>query len=499
MHTGLKSKLIHTINRIGRYLDLSKGIGTRSWWLRSLSIVAVTALLQVISAGTSDRTPSADEGPSTREGSIVASAPLATEATLGNDVGELDPIEQANIAEPVQSPPKPNATLNENSRLVLKSGQPLMTALQGAGADRQQAWAAIQALSDHMDMRRLSAGQAFDLKWDGGTGSGLIEVAARDQFDRKIYAVKEGGSFISRSETIPTLALSRYANSEITDSLFLTAERAGVPAAIIVEFIRLFSFDVDFQREIWPGNKFEVVFDRSMAKHYGDIQEGNIQYAKLVLRDHTLELTRYVDKDGRVEYFNNDGKSVRKALMKTPIDGARLSSSFNPNRKHPVLGYRRAHKGVDFSAPTGTPIMAAGDGVVERASYYGSFGNYVRIRHNGTWKTAYAHLSKYGRGIKSGTRVKQGQIIGYVGATGRVTGRHLHYEVHKNGTAINPMKMKLPSGRVLKGSELATFKQGLDILMADMGEAEQFENLRLATDEGLTPINKIMEQANASR
>ena len=179
-------------------------------------------------------------------------------------------------------------------------------------------------------------------------------------------------------------------------------------------------------------------------------------YATLILGGKRIELHRFTPESGRTDYFGPDGQSVRKTLMRTPIDGARISSGFG-RRKHPVLGYTKMHRGTDFAASRGTPVYAAGDGVIERSSRNGAYGNYIRIRHNGTYKTAYAHLNGYAKGIRSGARVKQGQVIGYVGTTGRSTGPHLHYEVHVNGKQVNPRKIKMPSGEKLKGKDLEAF------------------------------------------
>jgi len=184
---------------------------------------------------------------------------------------------------------------------------------------------------------------------------------------------------------------------------------------------------------------------------------GNISVAEMVLSGQKIRLHRYKAKDGFVDYYSATGQSVRKALLRTPIDGARISSGFG-RRRHPILGYTRMHKGLDFAARRGTPIYAAGDGVVDFAGRKGGYGKYVRIRHTGTYKTAYAHMHRYGKGVRTGRRVRQGQIIGYVGSTGRSTGPHLHYEVHKNGRQVNPRSIKLPSGRKLKGRELTAFK-----------------------------------------
>jgi murein DD-endopeptidase MepM/ murein hydrolase activator NlpD len=187
------------------------------------------------------------------------------------------------------------------------------------------------------------------------------------------------------------------------------------------------------------------------------VKTGNLVYARLQVNGEDIPIYRYEMKNGDVNYFTADGVSVRKALMSTPIDGARLSSGFGM-RKHPVLGYNKMHKGIDFAAPTGTPIYAAGDGTIERLGQWSTYGNYIRIRHNSDIKTAYAHMSRFAKGLSAGSRVKQGQVIGYVGATGRVTGAHLHYEVLENDTQINPKSVKLPLGETLRGAELASFK-----------------------------------------
>lgn len=340
--------------------------------------------------------------------------------------------------------------------LRIKSGQGLMDALLDNGADRIDAFNAINALSDYFNVRRIQIGQKLDTEYTAdGTLAGL---SLQKDFDNMIYVERSGDQYQGRIEELPSQIITRHSSGIIDDSLFLAAQKQGLPQAIIVELIRIFSYDVDFQREIRKGDQFEIFYERKISEDGRSVQEGDILYARLNIKGEDIHLYRHLP-EGRdfAEYFHEDGQSSKKALMKTPIEGARLSSYYG-SRKHPVLGYTRMHKGVDFSAPTGTPIMAAGDGVIERASWFGSFGNYVRIRHNGSYKTAYAHMSKYGRGIKKGVRVRQGQIIGYVGATGRVTGRHLHYEVHKDDTQINPLNLKMPSGIKLTGVPLKDFE-----------------------------------------
>jgi len=248
------------------------------------------------------------------------------------------------------------------------------------------------------------------------------------------------------------------AEGRIDDSLYMAMDRAGVAPEIIAELIMIYSFDVDFQREIRQGDAFELFYEQYLDETGAVAKHGDILFGNLTLRGKPLNLYRYVTSDDdKIDYYNEHGHSVRKALLRTPIDGARLTSRFG-KRRHPVLGYTKMHKGIDFGARRGTPIRAAGDGVVERASRYGSFGNYALIRHSSEFKTAYAHMKGFARGMKKGAKVKQGQIIGYVGTTGRSTGPHLHYEVLKNGKHVNPLSLKLPSGRRLEGEELKTFQ-----------------------------------------
>ncbi|MBT7581548.1 MAG: peptidoglycan DD-metalloendopeptidase family protein, partial [Kordiimonadaceae bacterium] len=330
-----------------------------------------------------------------------------------------------------------------NKEIYIKNGQGLMDALLDDGADRRDAFNAIASLSDLVNVRKIQVGQKLTTEYTPDGNLNRIEM--QKDFDHLIVVDRKAEGYVSAEEELPSQIITRHASGIIDDSLFLAAQRQGLPQIVIVDLIRIFSFDVDFQREIRKGDQFEVFYERKLSEDGRRVQEGNILYAKLNLSGKDINLYRYTpEASGFADYFHEDGQSSKKALMKTPIEGARLSSYYG-NRKHPVLGYNRMHKGVDFSAPTGTPIMAAGDGVIERSSWYGSFGNYVRIRHNGTYKTIYAHMSKYGRGIKKGVRVRQGQIIGYVGATGRVTGRHLHYEVFMNDKQVNPLSLKIPS------------------------------------------------------
>ena len=256
----------------------------------------------------------------------------------------------------------------------------------------------------------------------------------------------------------------------IQNSLYNTAIKLGIKANTIIEFARLYGFQVDFQRDIWKGDSFQIIYEQYENDDGSLIEGGDIIYSNLNIQGNDLNLYKFEFGKKEIDYFDENGKSIRKTLMKTPINGARLSSSFG-KRKHPILGYTKMHLGTDFAAPTGTPIMASGDGVVTRAQWCGGGGNCVKIKHNSVYQTVYAHMSKFGRGIKKGVRVKQGQIIGYVGSTGLSTGPHLHYEVIENGKKINSQKLKLPSGKTLKGKERKKFevsKIKIDVLKSEL-------------------------------
>ena len=356
--------------------------------------------------------------------------------------------------------------------VAIARGDTLMAVMTRSGSDRKTAHAAIQALSKVYNPRRLRPGQELTLLFDPRHGAApkgaagktdasrppLVQLAFTPSGEQEILvSLNDSGNFVPETIDRPLKRRLHRADANIDDALYLAAKRAGMPAQMIVELIRLYSFDVDFQRDVHPGDRFEVLFEAFYDERGELAKYGDILYAKLHVRKTDLPLYRFVMKDGNIDYFNNKGHSVRKALMKTPVDGARLTSRFG-KRRHPILGYRKMHRGIDFGAPRGTPVLAAGSGVVESAGWNGGYGRYLRIRHNGRYKTAYAHLKAFRRGIKRGKRVKQGQIVAYVGSTGRSTGPHLHYEILVDGRRINPLGLKLPTGKKLKGKELARFQ-----------------------------------------
>ena len=256
---------------------------------------------------------------------------------------------------------------------------------------------------------------------------------------------------------------------KITHSLYKSAENLKIPINLIVEFARIYGFQVDFQRDIRKNDSFQIMYEVFEDENKKIFETGNIIFADLVLRDQSNTLY-YFDKKKDEGHYDVNGKSIKKALMKTPINGARLSSSFGM-RKHPIDGFNKMHRGTDFAAPMGTPIMASGDGVIVRARWCGGGGNCIKIKHNSTYSTVYAHMSKFANGMKAGRRVKQGQVIGYVGSTGKSTGPHLHYEVIENGKKINSQTLKLPSGKILKGKSRELFEVKrikIDVLKSEL-------------------------------
>ena len=381
-----------------------------------------------------------------------------------------------------------STTLDEDDGLVrkavvIRSGDTLSVALTRAGGTREEAEAAIVAFRKVHNPRKLRVGQTLSLAFDpenGSNGSPRLAALALDvAADRDVVVTRgEDGIFLPSVVDRPLDRVLQRTAGTIDSSLYVSARAAGMPNQVLMEMVHIFSFDVDFQREIQRGNSFEVLYEAVFNRDGEFVENGPILYAKLEVGEREIELFRYEPVEGPADYLDANGASVRKALMRTPINGARLSSGYGM-RKHPILGYNKKHLGVDFAAPVGTPIYAGGDGTITMIGWYGNFGKYVRIRHNSTYSTGYAHLSGYAKGMKKGKRVRQGQVIAYVGSTGMSTGPHLHYEVMRGNKRINPMTLKLPSGRKLKGHELAEFHaqvQKITILLAEVPVVTRLAN-----------------------
>ena len=351
----------------------------------------------------------------------------------------------------------------------IKSGETFDKILEIYLIDKYEILKIKQSLSKKVNLDRLDTNQIIYFSLDK-TNNKIIEFTYQISNTQKVFLKRdlEKDNF---NEEILSIKLNKkvvYRENIILQSLYKSATDQRIPANIIIEFAGIYGFQIDFQRDIRKQDKFQVMYEVFLNEKNELVETGEILFANLKLSGQDNSLY-YFDHEGSEGHYDKNGKSVKKALMKTPINGARLSSPFGM-RKHPIDGFNKMHKGTDFAAPMGTPIMASGDGIIKKAGWCGGGGNCVKIKHNSTYQTVYAHMSKFARGIKAGVRVKQGQTIGYVGSTGKSTGPHLHYEVIVNGKKVNSQKLKLPSGKILKGKDRKIFETNkikLDVLKSE--------------------------------
>ena len=326
-------------------------------------------------------------------------------------------------------------------------------------------------LSSNYDLNNLKTGLVIKFTLDESNSKNINNFLFPISRTEKVQLTKNLETNLFEEKILITNLNKKivFKEGKILQSLYKTAVDLNIKPGIVIEFARIYGFQVDFQRDIRKNDNFQIMYEVFEDENGKVFETGNIIFADLKLSGVNNSLY-YFNKKGSKGHYDANGKSVKKALMKTPINGARLSSSFGM-RKHPIDGFNKMHRGTDFAAPMGTPIMASGDGVITRARWCGGGGNCIKIKHNSTYQTIYAHLKNFGRGIKEGVRVKQGQIIGYVGSTGKSTGPHLHYEVIENGKKINSQKLKLPSGKILKNNERRLFevdKIKLDVLKSEL-------------------------------
>ena len=351
----------------------------------------------------------------------------------------------------------------------IKSGETFDKILESYAIDKKEIIKIKKSLKDKINLNKLNTKQIISFSIDK-TKNKINEFSFQVSNTEKINLERnfEKDNF---SEEIVPIKLEKkiiYKENVILQSLYNSAINEKIPPNIIVNFASIYGFQVDFQRDIRKKDKFQLMYELYFNDKKEIVEIGEILFANLKLSGQDNSLY-YFDSEGSEGHYDKNGKSVKKALMKTPINGARLSSSFGM-RKHPIDGFNKMHKGTDFAAPMGTPIMASGDGIVKKAGWCGGGGNCIKIKHNSTYQTVYAHMSKFARGIKAGVRVKQGQTIGFVGSTGKSTGPHLHYEVIVNGKKVNSQKLKLPSGKILKGDERKLFetkKIKIDVLKSE--------------------------------
>lgn len=354
------------------------------------------------------------------------------------------------------------------TEMIVKRGDNFTNLLVKAGMDRRETFFAGKELSKVYNLRSLKSGQKiiiyFHENGEGTDGHGkalefsYLEIEEPDRFVR-LKKTGESQFETSTEEKPLNLSLTK-ASGAIETSLARLASGLGVPPNILNEVIRAYSYDVDFQRDIRKEQHFEVLYEGYFDEEGNKVRDGNVLYALLTIHGKDVKIYQFspTGNENDWDYFTEEGRSLRRSLLKTPIDGAIVSSPFGP-RVHPISGYTKIHRGVDFAAPSGTPFYAAGDGVIERIGRNGGYGNYVRIRHSAEYSTAYGHASRFAQGMRTGRKVKQGQIIAYVGTTGASTGPHLHFEILRNGKQINPARAKIPPGQKLTGKELDLFEK----------------------------------------
>ena len=359
--------------------------------------------------------------------------------------------------------PRSTATISEMIRkqtglealsevqLSLRAGEGIGALLRRGGYESTKISAAVNAIADKVSLRRLQIGTKFQV---ADKGFRFMAKPGRD-----LYVIKHPDSgWLALTALRPIESYVSFFQGAVDGSIYKSAMAAGVSEAAYTEYVRVMGFSVDFQREIRTGDRFELLYETDRDSIDGKRVGGRLHYAGLVLSDRNLGFFRFDEANDVIGWYDEEGNSAARTLIRTPITGARLSSSFG-QRKHPVSGFNAMHKGVDFAAPLGTPIIAAGSGVIRESGWKGSFGRYIRIKHNATYDTAYAHMKSIAPQIRVGTYVKQGQVIGFVGSTGRSTGAHLHYEILVNNRQVNPMTVRLPTGKRIDSQHLEAFKK----------------------------------------
>ncbi len=382
---------------------------------------------------------------------------------------EIEENRKENIQKKKEEETSPNIINNVDKaeyvekKIEILQGDTFVSILKNLNFKQKNIYEIISKIENSFDLKKIKTGEIISVFENNFGEIKKIEFFKDSQTIISVNLDKEINLNIRELTKTSFVESKEY---KITESLFSDGIKNGVSPDILVKIIRLFSFDLDFQRDIRIDTIVSISYEFDEIVETGRLEYNDIKYASIIIDGKQLEYFKFITDDGYIDYFNREGKNVKKSILKTPLDGARISSNFGM-RKHPISGFNKMHKGVDFAAPTGTPIYAGGNGIVEYVGRNGGYGKYVRIRHNNGYKTAYAHLSNYKKGISKGVRVNQGEVIGYVGSTGNSTGPHLHYEIIYQNKHINPLKLKLPSGKVLKGKELEKFKKEYKIIYAD--------------------------------
>jgi murein DD-endopeptidase MepM/ murein hydrolase activator NlpD len=368
--------------------------------------------------------------------------------------------------------------------LKVQKGDNLVSLLTDAGVSSDEAQSAFNTVRTVFNPRKLVVGNTIAIRLDKNSDGNVIVRNLKlpiSTLSTVELSRSQDDEFAVKKIDVPLTKKLAHAGGTINSSIYQTGAESGIPSSMLGEIINAYSYDVDFQRDVKKGNSIDVLFERMETKDGVVAGNGNLVFAELNLGNRDLKLYRYVDKNGNSDFYNEKGESIRKAMLRTPINGAKITSAFGM-RVHPLFGYSKMHKGVDFGAPTGTPIYAAGDGTVAVVKRENGYGNYLRINHNNKYASAYAHLSRYASGIAVGKHVKQGQIIAYVGMTGDATGPHLHYEILANNEQVNPANVKFKTGNVLAGKELLAFRGNIGKIEARLASLNRGKTVAMVSE-----------------
>jgi len=471
VRSGLRSDLIADTGL------LSGRLKVRVWLL--LPALAVCLMMSVAAGRMLSRDPLHADAllPGALKKVVTESAVLTSAVPVdGSDTAAAAPYAADQTADRLDEQCDPKVLTRD---VVVKRGDTLMDLLMREGLARDEAHGVIGALKQVFNPRSLNKDQCLTITYESPPESAPAFKSLNIKLDpvREVTVDRCGSNgFTANKVERECQSRTMCAEFRIDSSLYESAAANGVPFEMLLPVINAYAYDLDFQRDIHSGDTFEIMYDMKVDGDGKAFSRGTVSYAALTTGGRRLTLYQYRDANGDIDYFDAQGRSLKKNLMITPIEGARITSGFGM-RRHPILGYSRMHKGLDFAASSGTPIMASGDGVIESAGYKSDYGNVIRLRHGGNYSTLYAHMRRFSQGMRPGVRVRQGQVIGYVGSTGLSTGPHLHYEVHHHGRHINPASIKGQPNRILQGPELERFmtaKSALDVQFASLKKPAVF-------------------------
>lgn len=401
---------------------------------------------------------------------LAAAEPAPEAPAAGDTAMNTDAVATAPVA---QDEAMPQIAYPLNLEFSVARGDTLTDVITQHRVPGEDAAAIVAAVKKVYNPKDLSPGRDVSMELDQDPDEDFPYVRSMkieaNHMDTVVVKYTKTG-YVAQKIGAPVHREVAHAGGQIRGSFYGSAASAGLPENLMSGVVKAFSYDVDFARDLHRGDRFDALFESFQTPDGHIVKTGKLLYASLKVGGKPIELYAYTDKNGETLFYNAKGESTRKALLKTPISGAQVTSGFGM-RFHPILGYNKMHKGLDFGAPTGTPIFAAGDGTIERASNYMGYGNYVRIDHNATYSTAYGHMSRFAKNIRPGVKVKQGQVIGYVGTTGRSTGPHLHYEVLIQNAQVNPAKMTVKTGNMLAGADLKKFQHFRDSVKMQLAQA----------------------------